>query len=263
METYGRERRHRYFTIATYKTVMATENLQDAYAHNIDPLRIGEFADVDHGLFYASDEQLSAFLDSSDKGAKVPKGKQRATVSIALGVKRKRPSGDTSADEGEEDLEARSTPKRGRPRKAPVADNSQVPRKRGRPRKHIPLPGEEEQTPKRRGRPPKGTKSTTTRDKDETSVIQNCTGVKGDIISQDVSVKGAVPVRPTMEERNDVMSEKESVSNRYSGEVDQSATMPESYRTPVTLRAISEASVQLLPSRAPEAVSVTKLSRST
>lgn len=217
METYGRERRHRYFTIATYKVAMTTENLQDAYAHDIDPLRIGEFAEIDGSLFYANDAQLSAYLESFDKGGKVHKGKQKEAVSVGSGGKRKRSSG--------EEEEEKPTRKRGRPRKTAVADSSQVPKKRGRPHKPSLPSGQEEQTPKKRGRPPKKTKaSTTTRDEEEAPAAQTCMGVREDIVSQDVPMEEAVPVHPTMEGQNNRRGEDGSVGDVHSGEVDQSAT---------------------------------------
>lgn len=136
METHGRERRHRYFTNATYRAVLTSENLQDGSApHNeMDSSHIGEFAEWDPGLFYGSD----ADFDSS----------------VASILKKRKAQEDGGDEVSVEETEARPTPKRGRPRKVAAVDDSrsEAPRKRGRPRKH-PLP--EEQGPRKRGRPPK------------------------------------------------------------------------------------------------------------
>ncbi|KAL4080394.1 hypothetical protein V8B97DRAFT_1863880 [Scleroderma yunnanense] len=255
METYGRERRHRYFTISTYIAVTATENLQDTYAHDIDPSRIGEFAEIDDRLFYANDAELCAHLDSfKDKSTNVHKGKQKeASVGIDSGKKRKRASGDISGDEGE-GAEAHPTPKRGRPRKTTAVDSPQVPKKRGRPRKHPPSGDEEDPMPKRRGRPPKRLKSrTTTRDKDETLAAPPCTGVENAPPSQAVPMEEIVPSRFTTKESGGRKGklrtvETESVGDGHSGEVDESVPLPESGRVLVTRSsATSGAPPQSLP----------------
>ncbi|KAI6046107.1 hypothetical protein EDC04DRAFT_1872913 [Pisolithus marmoratus] len=73
METYGRERRHRYFTNATYQAVLASENLQDASAprNEADSSHIGEFSDWDPGLFYGSDADFGSSMTSNLKKSKV------------------------------------------------------------------------------------------------------------------------------------------------------------------------------------------------
>ena len=121
METYGRERRHRYFTLAAYKCVMANERLQDTTpsAVDVDLSRVGDFTTLDPKNFYATTGKLHSFQDSFKD------------IATTKGKKRKRDEG-SSGEEGE----PLRKPKRGRPRKTPVStDASVVPRKRGRPRK--------------------------------------------------------------------------------------------------------------------------------
>lgn len=125
METYGRERRHRYFTLAAYRCVMTSEQLQDTTtsAIDIDLSPVGDFATLDPKHFYTSTGKLHFYQDSFKD------------MTTAKGKKRKRNEG----SDGEES-EPLPKPKRGRPRKVPVVtDASPTPKKRGRPRKN-PLP---------------------------------------------------------------------------------------------------------------------------
>ncbi|KAI6169347.1 hypothetical protein EDD17DRAFT_1518170 [Pisolithus thermaeus] len=145
METYGRERRHRYFTNATYSAVLTSENLQDASAprNEVDSSHVGGFAEWDPGVFYGSDADFVSSVTSDLKRAKVPEDDGSE-------IKRRRLN---DGDEvPTEEKEVRSTPRRGRPRKVAVVDSSrsEAPRKRGRPRKH-PLP---EEGPRKREQPP-------------------------------------------------------------------------------------------------------------
>ncbi|KAF9229607.1 hypothetical protein BS17DRAFT_743885 [Gyrodon lividus] len=129
METYGRERRHRYFTIAAYKTVMASEQLQETTTSlaDVNISQVREFAKLDPKLFYSTTDMLYAHQDSFKEKA------------AAKSKKRKR-EGNGEESSGEES-ELPPKPKRGRPRKIPaVAVESPAPiKKRGRSRKH-PLP---------------------------------------------------------------------------------------------------------------------------
>ncbi|KAF8559362.1 hypothetical protein OG21DRAFT_1594769 [Imleria badia] len=124
METYGRERRHRYFTFAAYKCVMASEGLQDTTTSTIDVdlSRAGDFAALDPTHFYTTTGHLHSHQDSFKD------------IATAKGKKRKR---DEEGGNGEES-EPVPKPKRGRPRKTPaLTDASTVsPKKRGRPRKN-------------------------------------------------------------------------------------------------------------------------------
>ncbi|KAH7883860.1 hypothetical protein F5I97DRAFT_1606658 [Phlebopus sp. FC_14] len=153
METFGRERRHRYFTIAAYKTVMASEQLKGTTVPHvdIDLSRVGEFAESDSKLFYSGAKQLCAYQDSFREKA------------VTKGKKRERRNDDRQEANSEEEDEPYPKAKRGRPRKASVINDVQpLPKKRGRPRKH-PLPegadGQIAPAPKR-GRP-QGAKNTT------------------------------------------------------------------------------------------------------
>ncbi|KAF9243844.1 hypothetical protein BU15DRAFT_86274 [Melanogaster broomeanus] len=126
METYGRERRHRYFTVAAYNTVMASEQLQDTTTSlsDVDLSRVGEFAESDPKLFYSTTEELCAHQDSFKEKA-ATKAKKRGR-----GEDGEQSSGD----------ECESPPKkRGRPRKTPAAQGAAVhikePKKRGLPLK--------------------------------------------------------------------------------------------------------------------------------
>ena len=121
METYGRERRHRYFTLAAYKCVMASEQLQPTTTSIVDAdlSRVGDFAALDPEHFYTTPGELHSYQDSF-KG-----------VTSAKGKKRKRDEGASDREESE----PRPKPKRGRPRKVLDASTS-IPKKRGRPRKN-------------------------------------------------------------------------------------------------------------------------------
>lgn len=122
METYGRERRHRYFTRAAYKCVMASEQLQDTTTSviDVDLSRVGEFSVLDPKHFYTTTGMLHSYQDSF-KG-----------ITTAKGKKRKRDEGPS-----DEECEPLPKPKRGRPRKTSrFTDTSTItPKKRGRPRK--------------------------------------------------------------------------------------------------------------------------------
>ncbi|KIK99780.1 hypothetical protein PAXRUDRAFT_445053 [Paxillus rubicundulus Ve08.2h10] len=149
METYGRERRHRYFTVSAYKTVVASEQLQETTTSlaDVDLSRVGEFAELDPQLFYNTTEELYAHQDSSKEKA------------AAKSKKRKR--GGDGEESSEEENEPLPKPKRGRPRRATgvTAGSPAPPKKRGGPRKQL-LPDDGNE-PKQRGRPPKKRKTGT------------------------------------------------------------------------------------------------------
>lgn len=124
METYGRERRHRYFTLAAYKSVMAKEHLQDTTTSvvDVDLSGVGGFAALDPKQFYPTPEKLHSYQDSFKD------------VTTARGKKRKR---DEGASDGEES-ELLPKRKRGRPRKmpAPMDASPSTLKRRGRPRQN-------------------------------------------------------------------------------------------------------------------------------
>lgn len=142
METYGRERRHRYFTLAAYKRVVASERLQDTATSmfDVDQSRVGDFAALDPKHFYTTTRKLYSYQDSFKD------------ITTAKAKKRKR------GEEGSNEEESEPLPKRkrGRPRKTPaLTDVSTPPKKRGRPRKIPPAENGEAQNAASGGSPPK------------------------------------------------------------------------------------------------------------
>ena len=151
METFGRERRHRYYTLTAYKTLMASENLEDTT--EIDLSKVGDFAAFNDGMFYVDDDALHHYQDTymDKEGAKSKKSAK----------KRKRGESDdlggAEAVEGVPELTPKA--KRGRPRKKPLIEDSgdePTPKKRGRPRKQPPVEdgGDTPTRPERLDRPP-------------------------------------------------------------------------------------------------------------
>lgn len=133
MESFGRERRHRYYTLAAYTTIMTSEKLEDTTTSyvGIDLSKAGDFSVFHDAMFYDDDQTLHYYEDmfKAKEGAKVKTGAK----------KRKRP--ETEDPGGDEAVEDTPEPaKRGRPRKKPRCeedgDISIPPKKRGRPRKN-------------------------------------------------------------------------------------------------------------------------------
>ncbi|EGO01685.1 hypothetical protein SERLA73DRAFT_166216 [Serpula lacrymans var. lacrymans S7.3] len=168
METHGRERRHRYYTVAAYKTLTITENFDGAsstYA-SVDFLRAGDFASTDINLFYDNEVSLRSYQDFyKDQDKSKEEGKSSSQT-------KKRKMHDDDPEGADEPI---PKAKRGRPRKKPRMDSMTgevaaqdgaaggavtqtstpaVPQKRGRPKK-LPAEASQEPTPKKRGRPPK------------------------------------------------------------------------------------------------------------
>lgn len=144
METYGRERRHRYFTLAAYKCVMASEGLHDTTTSiiDVDLSRVGDFAALDDPKhFYTATGKLHSYQDSFKD------------IATAKGRKRKR---DEEGSNGEQS-EPLPRPKRGRPRKTPALTVAPTvpPKKRGRPRKNPPAKDGEAQSAASGGSPTK------------------------------------------------------------------------------------------------------------
>lgn len=142
METHGRERRHRYFTLAAYKRVMASERLQDTTTSmfDVDLSRVGDFAALDPKHFYTTTRKLHSYQDLLKD------------ITTTKAKKRKR---DEEGSNGEES-EPPPKPKRGRPRKTPALTDASTPtKKRGRPRKVPPAEAGEAQSAASRGSPSK------------------------------------------------------------------------------------------------------------
>ncbi|GJE87719.1 hypothetical protein PsYK624_038020 [Phanerochaete sordida] len=144
-ESFGRERRYKYFTFRHFMKVADKEKLDVTLAEDyLD--QAGEFRALDEGMFYQDTQELHAFVDTFRVTEDKPKKK--------LGRPRKHPLPEDTEDGPSARPKKR---KRGEPE-----DPSAPPRKRGRPRKH-PLPEDAAAgdsasaptAPKKRGRPPK------------------------------------------------------------------------------------------------------------
>ena len=177
-ETYGRERRHRWFTFRGYKALLSQENINEA-EHGLpaDLANTGGFTDISPELFYHTLDQLHQRQDTDSreertkKKRKPPKNPILPDGTVKKGRPRKnqptatkRKQDDLAEDDGADD-QARPS-KRTKTAAAGgnvVVDADQVipaaepaPKKRGRPPKRKP---EDEPpatpTPRKRGRPPK------------------------------------------------------------------------------------------------------------
>ncbi|KAL0572575.1 hypothetical protein V5O48_009395 [Marasmius crinis-equi] len=172
METSGRERRHRYFTVSAYRTLVESENLDKSTAgySDADLSNQGNFLPIDGSAFYDSEEALHRYQDSlrgddppksataatkKGKGRKEKAEKSASTAKARQTKKRKIDEVDVDEiisdgaeeppkrkrrkegeNEGEEaSISAPAPKKRGRPRKNPESVSAPVPKKRGRPRK--------------------------------------------------------------------------------------------------------------------------------
>ena len=177
-ETYGRERRHRWFTFRGYKALLDQENINEAqHEPTADLANAGGFTDMPPELFYDTLDQLHQHQDT-DSREEITKKKRKPPKNPILPdgtVKRGRPRKDqasTSKRKRDDPDENDGADGQTRPSKraktaatggdvvisadqgTPVAEPT--PRKRGRPPKRKP---EEEPpatpTPRKRGRPPK------------------------------------------------------------------------------------------------------------
>jgi transcription factor C subunit 3 len=104
METHGRERRHRYFTVANYRKLVAQEELDKncaGYA-DIDLDNVGGFLPISTDLFYDTENSLVQYLDAFNDNDKT------------RGRKSKKPPKKSILPDGKT--------KRGRPRKNPAND---------------------------------------------------------------------------------------------------------------------------------------------
>ena len=112
METSGRERRNRYYTVSAYRTLLQSENLDQSSNPYTDAdfARVGEFAEIDEDLFYDDEEELVEYQD----GSKAPPAKDtpgkpgRKKKAAADGQEKttktaqKRKAKATTANEGDE-----------------------------------------------------------------------------------------------------------------------------------------------------------------
>ncbi|TFK30753.1 hypothetical protein FA15DRAFT_580399 [Coprinopsis marcescibilis] len=101
METNGRERRHRYYTIAAYQKLVAAEKLDKSAAgyNEIDLSHCGEFLELKPSDFYEQGSELARFQDTFTRATKLGKvsKKQYKNPILADGtVKQGRPRKDQS-----------------------------------------------------------------------------------------------------------------------------------------------------------------------
>ena len=176
-ETYGRERRHRWFTFRGYKALLNQENINEAeHEPVVDLANIGGFTDMSPGLFYDTLDQLHQHQDT-DSREETTKKKRKPPKNPILPdgtVKRGRPrknqpsTNKRKRDDPAEDNGADAQTRPSKRTKTVVAGDvaadagqgmliaEPAPRKRGRPPKRKP---EDEPpatpTPRKRGRPPK------------------------------------------------------------------------------------------------------------
>ena len=131
METHGRERRWRYFTVASYRAIIANEKLddQDGPYSSADFSNVGHFAPLVAEEFYVDTAELNRFVDygfnrmglaDDDADEMARKGTKSAMpTTLSGGTVRGKKRGREEA--GLDTDPAKRTPrKRGRPRKHPV-----------------------------------------------------------------------------------------------------------------------------------------------
>lgn len=184
-ETYGRERRHRWFTFAGYKALLNQENINEAeHELPIDLANTGGFTDMLPELFYDTLDQLHQYQDTdareetTKKRRKPPKNPILPDGTVKRGRPKKNQPG-TSKRKREELAEDDGAGSQARSAKRaktvitgedviidadkgmPIAEPAL--RKRGRPPKRKPE-GEPPATPtpRKRGRPPKNRAPATT-----------------------------------------------------------------------------------------------------
>ncbi|KAJ3736873.1 hypothetical protein DFJ43DRAFT_382574 [Lentinula guzmanii] len=133
LETSGRERRHRYFTISAYRTLVERENLDRSTAGygDLDLDNVGGFLNVDMGQFYKDDEELHLYQDSfkDDDIGKTAKVKKKSTENSgankkALSQKQKLQVGNAEVEDG--GIDAQSSAETSRHGKRKAADATSV-----------------------------------------------------------------------------------------------------------------------------------------
>lgn len=174
-ETYGRERRHRWFTFKGYKALLNQENISEAeHGLSVDLANTGGFTDTSPDLFYDTLDRLhqhqdtEALEETTKKKRKPPKNPILPDGTVKRGRPRKNQPGtskrkreDTEEGFGEDDQahpskRVKATAVEGQGVVEAGQSTVVEPRKRGRPPKRKPegeLPTTP--TPRKRGRPPK------------------------------------------------------------------------------------------------------------
>jgi transcription factor C subunit 3 len=111
METSGRERRHRYYTVVAYRRLIDQEqlDLSASGVAEVDLTKVGELAAFDANLFYKDESALVKYQDAH-KVEVVSQGNKKKTVlrknpvlpdgTVKLGRPRKHPPKDTNSDIG-------------------------------------------------------------------------------------------------------------------------------------------------------------------
>ncbi|KAL0071703.1 hypothetical protein AAF712_000625 [Marasmius tenuissimus] len=175
METNGRERRYRYFTVSAYRTLVDRENLDKSTAgySDADLSNYGNFLPVDASIFYDSEEALRSYQDclrgdDSSKGKKgvgrppkQSKAKKENTSGGSVSAIKPRQTRKRKFDEidvNEDGSDEAEQPSKRTSRKGGEGEgigesiSAPAPRKRGRPPKN---PDSTVPVPKKRGRPRK------------------------------------------------------------------------------------------------------------
>lgn len=126
METHGRERRHRYYTVAAYRRLVAQEQLDPSSAgySNIDFSKVGSFGTLDLDIFYEDKAALIEYQDTYKGDAGATSGKKATPKSLSTGPTtpgqlRKRAKGVTGDGQGAKPSRKRKIDTIGNPPSAP------------------------------------------------------------------------------------------------------------------------------------------------
>ncbi|TFK57634.1 hypothetical protein OE88DRAFT_1620407 [Heliocybe sulcata] len=115
METYGRERRHRYYTVAAYNALLAQEKLHDSQdRYSRDFSSVGDFLHVDGSSFYEDEAALIWHQDYSKE--------QRQGKATGSSKPLDRPPAADVVDDEAGPSKPPAPAKRGRPLKRPKVD---------------------------------------------------------------------------------------------------------------------------------------------
>ncbi|KAJ7462797.1 hypothetical protein B0H11DRAFT_2054384 [Mycena galericulata] len=134
METSGRERRNRYFTVASYHALVAQENLDKSSAGyaDVDVQDAGGFLQYAPEAFYTEEAALLKHQDRDARVTKNPRRKVRKNPVLPDGTVKKGRPRKVKRDDDDDDVKPRKTRKR-----KDVDDVEAVPSepKKGRPSK--------------------------------------------------------------------------------------------------------------------------------
>lgn len=227
METSGRERRHRYYTVAAYQKLVAAEQLDKSSAGygEINISETGGFAECPDSLFYDKTTDLHKYEDTFHRVARIPtKGKAKKGFKNPIlpdgSVKKGRPRKHPPKDEA-----STTEKKRKRDAEADVGDEQPATRKRGRQKKDqsaeppaAAAPAEADSAPtpapKRRGGQKRKVNATDDDQKDSAAKKPR-TRAKGKKVSEPQAALAASPVEVASADMNVPMPE-ESVEQSIS-----------------------------------------------